>query len=204
MVPFTSMLMDSLQVWLVPLLLVELLLIYFLGRVTKELKNRELKATYVELGQTQKRLELALSAAQKAAAIDELTGMMNLKSFRSAVNEEIASMEANERGIFIMLDGDHFKRVNDEYGHLIGDEVIKLAAQMIVGRIRTVDLASRLHGDEFAIFVSHTDDYMVAKSIMQDINATMAKEAVKMCIRDRTSGVASALREPLKKRSNMR
>lgn len=179
MVPFTSMLMDSIQVWLVPLLLVELLLIYFLGRVTKELKNRELKATYIELGQTQKRLELALSVAQKAAAIDELTGMMNLKSFRSAVNEEIASMEGNERGIFIMLDGDHFKRVNDEYGHLIGDEVIKLAAQMIVGRIRTVDLASRLHGDEFAIFVSNTDDYEVAKSIMQDINATMAKEAVK-------------------------
>lgn len=179
MIPFTSMLMDSIQVWLVPLLLVELLLIYFLGRVTKELKNRELKATYIELGQTQKRLELALSVAQKAAAIDELTGMMNLKSFRSAVNEEIASMEGNERGIFIMLDGDHFKRVNDEYGHLIGDEVIKLAAQMIVGRIRTVDLASRLHGDEFAIFVSNTDDYEVAKSIMQDINATMAKEAEK-------------------------
>ena len=111
-------------------------MIYFLGRVTKELKNRELKATYFELGQTQKRLELALSVAQKAAAIDELTGMMNLKSFRSAVNEEIASMEGNERGIFIMLDGDHFKRVNDECGHLIGDEVIKLAAQMIVGRIR--------------------------------------------------------------------
>ena len=42
-----------------------------------------------------------------------------------------------------------------------------------------VDLASRLHGDEFAIFVSNTDDYEVAKSIMRDINATMAKEAVK-------------------------
>lgn len=58
----------------------ELLLIYVLGRVSKDQKNRELRAAYVELGQTQKRLEIALSAAQKAAAVDELTGMMNARS----------------------------------------------------------------------------------------------------------------------------
>lgn len=48
---------------------------------------------------------------------------------------------------------------------------------MIVGRIRTIDLASRLHGDEFAIFVQGTDDYGVAQRIMADINATLRKEA---------------------------
>ena len=62
---------------------------------------------------------------------------------------------------------------------MIGDEVIKLSAQMIVGRIRTVDLASRLHGDEFAIYVNNTDDYDVAKKIMIDINTSMEKEAKK-------------------------
>ena len=45
-----------------------------LSQISRELKNRELKGAYVELGQTQKRLEIALQAAQKAAAIDELTG----------------------------------------------------------------------------------------------------------------------------------
>ena len=64
-----SMLKATVQVWLVPFLLLELLLIYGAGRVGKEQKNRELRAAYVELGQMQKRLELALHAAQRAAAV---------------------------------------------------------------------------------------------------------------------------------------
>lgn len=177
LVPVASMLKSSVQIWLVPLLLLELLLFYILGRISKDRKNRELKAAYIELGQTQRRLELALSVAQKAAAIDDLTGMMNFKSFRKNVAEYLNSMEKDESGILIMLDGDRFKAINDNYGHSVGDEVIKLSAQMIVGRIRTIDLASRLHGDEFAIFVSKTEDYSVAKRIIDDINHTIAAEA---------------------------
>ena len=104
---------------------------------------------------------------------------MNLKSFRKAIAEQLNTMDENEAGILIMIDGDNFKSINDNYGHMIGDEVIKLSAQMIVGRIRTVDLASRLHGDEFAIYVNNTDDYDVAKKIMIDINTSMEKEAKK-------------------------
>ncbi|MDC7290569.1 sensor domain-containing diguanylate cyclase [Blautia schinkii] len=177
LVPVLSMLKDTVAIWLLPILIIELLLVYILGRVSKEQRNRELKEAYIELGQTQKRLEIALSAAQKAAAIDELTGMMNFGSFRKGVTQILENMCPEERGILIMIDGDHFKLINDNYGHQIGDEVIKLSAQMIIGRIRTVDLASRLHGDEFAIFVSDTDDYSVAKRIMEDINHTLAKEA---------------------------
>ena len=179
LVPVYSMLSATLQIWLIPLLILEIILIYVLSQISRELKNRELKGAYVELGQTQKRLEIALQAAQKAAAIDELTGMMNMKSFRSTVKHHIQGMEEDENGILIMIDGDHFKSVNDQYGHSAGDEVIRLTAQMIVGRIRTVDYASRLHGDEFAIFVSNTRDYRVAEKIMEDINLSLAKEAQK-------------------------
>ena len=179
LVPFLSMLRSTVQIWLLPLLVLEILLIYILSRISKEEKNRELRAAYVELGQTQKRLELALSAAQKAAAIDDLTGLMNFKSFRKGVSETLDSMGPEESGILIMIDGDRFKTVNDNYGHLMGDEVIRLTAQMIIGRIRTVDLASRLHGDEFAIFVDGTHDYSVAKKIMEDINQSIAREAAK-------------------------
>lgn len=164
-------------VWLVPLLLTELLLIYVMGRVSKGIKNRELRDAYVELGQTQRRLEIALSAAQKAAAVDDLTGMMNFKFFRKEISMALEDMEEDESGILVMIDGDHFKSINDNYGHSVGDEVIKLTAQMIIGRIRTVDLASRLHGDEFAIFVANTSDHSVAKRIMEDINNTLGKEA---------------------------
>ena len=176
-IPVVSMLQDSMNIWLVPMLLLELFLIYVLGRVSKAAKNHELKMAYIELGQTQRRLEIALSAAQKAAAIDDLTGMMNFKSFRSNIADLLEDMEPDEQGILIMMDGDHFKTVNDTYGHQAGDEVIKLCAQMIVGRIRTVDLASRLHGDEYAIFVAKTKDYAVAKKIVEDINTSIKKEA---------------------------
>lgn len=179
LVPVISMLSSTIQTWMIPLLIVEIILIYVLSQISKEIKNRELKNAYIELGQTQKRLEIALQAAQKAAAIDELTGMMNMKSFRSTVKEHILNLEENESGILIMIDGDRFKTVNDQYGHMVGDEVIKLTAQMIVGRIRIVDYASRLHGDEFAIFIANTEDYTVAQKIMQDINESLAKEAQK-------------------------
>lgn len=179
LVPVLSMLKNTVQVWLIPLLILELLLIYLLGRFIKSQKNKELRQAYIELGQTQKRLQIALSAAQKAAAIDELTGLMNFASFQKGVTSIIDAMGPDESGILIMIDGDHFKAVNDNFGHMIGDEVIKLSAQMIVGRIRTIDLASRLHGDEFAIFVSKTADYTVAQRIMEDINHTMAQEAGK-------------------------
>lgn len=177
LVPLWSMLGATAQLWLIPLLLLELLLFYFFGRIEKGRRNRELQEAYVELGQTQKRLELALSAAQKAAAIDDLTGLMNFGSFQKSVSDLLNSMDDKQRGILILIDGDHFKAVNDTYGHMIGDEVIKLSAQMIIGRIRTIDLASRLHGDEFAIFVSQTEDYAVAQRIMSDINSTLAAEA---------------------------
>lgn len=179
LVPVLSMLGATVQVWLLPLLVFELLLIYAVGRIVKEQKNRELRAAYVELGQVQERLRIALSAAQKAAAIDDLTGMMNFKSFCNSVTERLDLMGPDERGILIMLDGDHFKAINDNYGHTVGDEVIKLCAQMIVGRIRTVDLASRLHGDEFSIFVVNTEDYGVARRIVEDINATLKTEAAR-------------------------
>lgn len=177
LVPFFSMLRSTVQIWLLPLLVLEILLIYIFSRIHKEEQNRELRAAYVELGQTQRRLELALAAAQKAAAIDDLTGLMNFKSFCNGVNKQLDAMGPEETGILIMIDGDHFKAVNDNYGHTVGDEVIKLTAQMIIGRIRTVDFASRLHGDEFAIFVDGTHDYSVAKKIMEDINLSLDKEA---------------------------
>ena len=103
--------------------------------------------------------------------------MMNEKSFRKSVINQIHTMSDEDCGILIMIDGDRFKYVNDTYGHMIGDEVIKLCAQMIIGRIRTIDLASRLHGDEFAIFIANIDDYHVAKKIIQDINDSIEKEA---------------------------
>lgn len=179
LVPATQMWLVTVGTWLVPLLVVELLLVYALMQTGKAQKARELRAVYVELGQMQSRLEIALKAAKKDAAIDDLTGMMNARSFKREVSKLLERFDADGAGVFIMLDGDHFKTINDTYGHDVGDDAIKLSAQMIVGRIRTVDVACRLHGDEFAIFLSGTSDYEVAKRLVNDINATIASEGVR-------------------------
>lgn len=179
LVPQVSILKETMAAWLIPILAVELLLIYILATFSRGQRNRELRQAYVELGQTQRRLEIALSMAQEAAAIDDLTGMMNAKSFRKEMSFVLGDMAEETSGILLMIDGDHFKRVNDNYGHNTGDEVIKLTAQMIIGRIRTVDLASRLHGDEFAIFIADISDFTVAKKIMEDINLSLEKESRK-------------------------
>lgn len=177
LVPASQMLLATLGTWLVPLLVVELLLVYVLMRVSKMQKARELRAAYIELGQMQSRLEIALEAAKKDAAVDDLTGMMNARSFKKEVTQLLDQLDADDEGVFIMLDGDRFKTINDTYGHDAGDEAIKLSARMIVGRIRTVDVACRLHGDEFAIFLFGTADYEVAKRLVSDINVTIASEA---------------------------
>lgn len=179
LVPATQMWLATVGSWLVPLLVVELLLVYVLMRSSKAQKARELRAVYIELGQMQSRLELALAAAKKDAAIDDLTGMMNARSFKREVTQLLEGLQGEGEGVFIMLDGDHFKTINDTYGHDVGDDAIKLSAQMIVGRIRTVDVACRLHGDEFAVFLAGTGDYEVAKRLVDDINATIASEGAR-------------------------
>ena len=89
----------------------------------------------------------------------------------------LENMPPDEHALLTLIDGDHFKAVNYNYGHTVGDEIIKLSAQMIIGRIRTIDLASRLHGEEFAIFVSKVEDDSIGQRIMSDINHTLAEEA---------------------------
>ncbi len=179
LVPFQHMMFATMGSWLVPILFVELLLVYILMRASKIYKTRELRAAYIELGQMQSRLEIALEAAKKDAAVDDLTGMMNARSFKKEIVARLDEMEPGENGVFIMIDGDHFKHINDTYGHDVGDEAIKLCAHMIVGRIRTVDVASRLHGDEFAVFLSGPGDYSVAQNLMNDVNHTISDEANK-------------------------
>lgn len=179
LVPATRIWLATVGTWLVPLLVVELLLVYALMRVNKMQKERELRTAYIELGQMQSRLEIAIEAAKKDAAIDDLTGMMNARSFKKEVSLLLERMEFDGEGVFIMLDGDRFKTINDTYGHDVGDEAIKLSAQMIVGRIRIDDVACRLHGDEFAIFLTGTSDYEVAERLVDDINATIAYEGTR-------------------------
>jgi diguanylate cyclase (GGDEF)-like protein len=106
---------------------------------------------------TEKRLleDDLVETAQK----DTLTGLLNKRSFSMELESAVVSAR-NENGrlCMIFLDLDHFKRCNDTYGHPVGDKLLKLVGQIIMGSIRRVqDSGFRFGGDEFAVLLVGAD-----------------------------------------------
>lgn len=99
-------------------------------------------------------------AIRHLALHDELTGLANRRSFEEAVARTL-SMAARDRSRFglIAIDLDEFKPVNDQYGHAVGDSLLKAVATRLLGAIRAGDFCARVGGDEFTIIVGsvHAD-----------------------------------------------
>ena len=88
------------------------------------------------------------------ATIDGLTELFNHRSFMERLNEELERNTRYGEGLtFLMLDLDHFKAVNDTYGHLHGDHVLSETAQLIKSSIRLADTAGRIGGEEFGVII---------------------------------------------------
>ena len=68
------------------------------------------------------------------------------------------SLEGGQRGVLLMLDLDHFKQVNDRYGHAVGDAVLQHAAQIIRHGLRENDFAGRIGGEEFTVLLQAVDE----------------------------------------------
>lgn len=89
---------------------------------------------------------------------DVLTGWHNRRYLQVRLAEELArARRDNETFVCLMLDLDHFKQINDTYGHAAGDEVLRELAQRIESQVRASDVAARYGGEEFVILLPHTD-----------------------------------------------
>lgn len=97
-------------------------------------------------------LELA-----QAATTDPLTGLLNRRGFDVAYNECKSSPTGQTQACIAMFDIDHFKGVNDRYGHGAGDEVLKSFSAVLMNAVRDTDVLSRLGGEEFAVLLPNTD-----------------------------------------------
>ncbi|MGA8873239.1 MAG: diguanylate cyclase [Candidatus Acidiferrales bacterium] len=129
--------------------------------LTKPFDNEELR-TRLLVGQRILDLQNKLISAREElrfkATHDALTGIPNRATVLEAINHERSRQvrDANSFGI-VLIDIDHFKRVNDSYGHLVGDAVLKSIAQQIVGCVRPYDTVGRYGGEEFLVVVPLSD-----------------------------------------------
>ncbi len=119
---------------------------------------RYVRLTHVELLRGyQARLMLRTMALEKMASHDELTELYNRRHFYERFQEALAQARVSKQTLaLILLDIDGLKKINDEYGHAVGDVMIASLAKVIEKHIRTNDVPARLGGDEFAILMPDT------------------------------------------------
>jgi diguanylate cyclase (GGDEF)-like protein len=106
-------------------------------------------------------LEKTLSDVRKAEAAagqDTLTGLRNRRAFMATADRELALAKRQRRSLaVVLLDVDHFKRFNDDFGHHVGDEVLRLVGGCLLQAARETDLPARLGGEEFAVLCPETE-----------------------------------------------
>ena len=121
-------------------------------------------------------LKQEVARARTDALVDGLTGLANRRAFDQCLDACLLDEASQTNGLcLVMLDIDHFKRVNDTHGHVFGDQVIKAVAQVIKASVKGQDTSARIGGEEFAIVLPSTPlngAFVVAEKIRTAIGSS--------------------------------
>ena len=127
---------------------------------TYEQLNRDLLAANKRAEELARSLKQANEKLQRMASVDELTGLYNRRYFEEFFSREFSRCRRYQRPMAcIILDIDFFKKVNDTYGHLQGDSILKELGERLLGMLRVSDVAVRYGGEEFVVLLPETGLY---------------------------------------------
>ncbi|MEO5367453.1 MAG: diguanylate cyclase [Magnetococcus sp. WYHC-3] len=144
---------------------------------TQTLSER-LETANSELLHARQRLEAAEEELQKSrqeSNTDALTGICNRRAFDSFLNREVARVLRHGGQLtLILFDLDHFKKVNDTFGHAVGDKVLKTVADRVRQSLRQSDLVARYGGEEFVVILPDTDA-AAAAAVADNLRHEVAK-----------------------------
>ncbi len=146
-------------------------------KVSMELMSQQIQESRQEIRALKTRLE----KVTEEALTDPLTGLVNRKGLHKAIEAAVSPIaEAKSYPSLLMIDIDHFKKINDTHGHLLGDKVIKIVSETITRQIKGKDTAARYGGEEFCVLLPETklqDATKVAENIRLTVENTRIKRA---------------------------
>jgi diguanylate cyclase (GGDEF)-like protein/PAS domain S-box-containing protein len=138
----------------------------------------ELRGAQVELRAAQAALHASNVKLAAESATDDLTGLPNRRSFSRRIEQAASALRLSRKPYgLILLDLDNFKRINDEYGHDQGDEVLRAMGRILAGQLRnSSDMAARLDGDEFAVLCFGDINEQALHEVADRIRSQIGKE----------------------------
>lgn len=140
-----------------------------------EQMNRKLEESKTEINNLRKNLEQVTTESQR----DFLTGAYNRKTFEKFYDEYSTTAKQTKGDLsFIIIDIDHFKQFNDKYGHLIGDEVLKIVARALIDSLKGRDIVARFGGEEFVVLLPETP-LDIAMKVADAVRKTIASKELK-------------------------
>jgi GGDEF domain-containing protein len=138
---------------------------------TLETSSQEMRELYEELKQkSQTTLAKSEQRYRELATRDSLTGILNKFAFQEELNRIISnSKRTNTKFALLFLDLDHFKEVNDTYGHDIGDKLLQEVTNRVLANIRTEDVFARIGGDEFVLIFTNIKNDTLEKLVKKPL-----------------------------------
>jgi two-component system, cell cycle response regulator len=147
--------------------------------VSKPCQGGELSArvtALLRIKSAQDSLRLAKLELERLSITDGLTGLFNRRYFQYRLQQEVERSRRHGGALALMLlDLDHFKKVNDRYGHRAGDAALRSVAEILKGELRRVDVCTRWGGEEFAVIMPDTDAAGAAVVSERVLKAVRAK-----------------------------